>query len=85
MAGGLVIRKAATTANVNIRRTATTLEDNIIRSVEAGESFTVTKPAVLSEDPDAPLFVEIKDGEQTAYVAIGKVKLTYGWTYAKAQ
>lgn len=84
MAPGLVVRKAKTTANVNIRSSATTLEDNVIRSVEAGKTFTVTTPAVLSEDPDAPLFVEIKDGEKTAYVAIGKVNLSYSWTYAKS-
>lgn len=84
MATGLVVRTAVTTANVNIRRTATTLEDNVIRTVEAGVLFRVITPAVLTKDPDAPLFVEVTDGEQTAYIAIGKVKLSNDWTYGKA-
>lgn len=85
LAARLVVRTAATTANVNLRSAATTREDNVLRTAEPGETFPVLTPAVLTDDPDAPLFVEVKDGEQTAYLAIGKVKLSYGWTTGSAK
>ena len=57
----------------------------MLRTVMPGETFPVLTPAVLTDDPDAPLFVEVKDGEQTAYLAIGKVKLSYGWITGSAK
>lgn len=80
LAGSLVVRTATTTANVNVRSSATTQEDNILRTATPGETFSVLTPAVLTGDPEAPLFVEVKDGGQTAYLAMGKVTLSYGWT-----
>lgn len=85
LAARLVVRTATTNANVNLRSSATTHEDNVLRTVTPGETFPVLTPAVLTDDPDAPLFVEVKDGEQTAYLAIGKVKLSYGWITGSAK
>ncbi len=72
------------TANVNIRSSATTLEDNIITTVTAGKSFKVTNPAVISEDPTTPLFVELSYEGKTAYMAMSLAKLSYTWTAGQA-
>ncbi len=74
---------ALTTANVNIRSGATTMESNILTSVGSGKKYTVITPAVLTDDPDAPLFVEISYDGGKAYLAMGKVKLSYSWTAGK--
>lgn len=72
------------TANVNLRSSATTQEDNIITTVTAGKSFPVTNPAVISEDPTTPLFVELTYEGKTAYMAMSLAKLTYSWTAGQA-
>lgn len=76
--------KAKVTASANIRSAPTTKEDNVVGSAKVGTTYTVTKAAVLSDDPDAPLFVEIKNGDKTSYIAMGKVSISYGWTAGKA-
>ncbi len=79
LAKQLVVRTAKTTANVNLRTSPTTQANNILRTATPGESFLVLTPAILTDDPQAPLFVEAKEGEQIVYIAIGKVALTCSW------
>lgn len=79
-----VICTVKSTANVNIRSSATTQEDNIITTVTAGKSFPVTNPAVISEDPTTPLFVELTYEGKTAYMAMSLAKLSYSWTEGQA-
>jgi len=79
-----VIRKATTTANVNIRSAATTTESNTLKAVEKGHTYTVTNPIVFSEDPDAPLWVEISFDNKSAYLAAGKVDITCSFPVGSA-
>jgi len=76
--------RATTTANVNIRSAPTTKEDNIVTSVGKGKSYSVIEPAILSDDPDAPLFTKVQNGSKVCYIALGKVKIAYAWTAGKA-
>lgn len=85
LAAEKVIRTATTTANVNIRSSATTQEDNTITSVTKGQSYRVLTPVVFSDDPDAPLFVEISYNGGSAYVAIGKVSCTTSFPVGTAE
>lgn len=74
---------ATMTASANIRSGPTTKENNVVGSAAKDKTFKVTKAAVLSDDPDAPLFVEVVNGNSIAYIALGKVKIRYSWTAGK--
>ena len=76
--------KATTRTSANIRSAPTTTQDNVVGSAKKGNTYNVTKAAVLSDDPDAPLFVEIENGDKLAYIAMGLVTISYGWTPGKA-
>ena len=76
--------KATTKGNVNIRSSPTTKENNVVTSVGSGKTFTVLEAAVLSDDPDAPLFVKIENGNKVCYVAMGLVTVKYTWPEGKA-
>ena len=76
--------RAKAIAGANIRSAPTTQADNVVGAAKTGDTFKVTKAAVLSDDPEAPLFVEIESGDKLAYIAMGKVEISYGWTAGKA-
>lgn len=78
-----VVCKATLTANANIRSSATTKENNVIKVGEKGKSYVVEEAAIISDDPDARLFVKVKYDNGTAYIAMGMVKITYEWTPGK--
>jgi len=75
---------AKATSSANIRSAPTTKEDNKVGTSKKGNTYKVSKAAVLSDDPDAPLFVEIEYDKSTAYIAMGMVEISYGWTAGKA-
>lgn len=75
---------AKATSSANIRSAPTTKQDNKVGTTKKGSTYKVTKAAVLSDDPDAPLFVEIEYGNTIAYIAMGMVEISYGWTAGKA-
>ena len=76
---------AVTIGNTNLRSGPTTQEQNVITAVGSGTKYTVLEPAVFSDDPNAPLFVKVRYKEQEAYLAMGRVTITYGWKEGKAQ
>lgn len=76
-----VVYTATVTGNVNVRREPTTLEDNVITSLEIGAVVTAKTPAVISKnDSTTPLFIEIelKDGT-IGYIASNKADITFSW------
>ena len=75
---------ATTKTSANVRSSPTTKEENIVGNVKKGSVLKVTKAAVLSDDPDAPLFVEIVYDTKSAYVAMGMVTIEYGWEAGKS-
>lgn len=76
--------RAKAVDSANIRSAPTTKLDNVVGSAKKDSTYKVTKAAVLSDDPDAPLFVEIEYGDSVAYIAMGKVSVSYSWTAGKA-
>lgn len=74
--------------NVNVRTSPTTLEDNIITKVSAGEDLEVIEELVVNkDDPNAKTFVKVRwnsdsEGTQEAYITSEFVTLSYKYKWA---
>ena len=74
--------------NVNVRTSPTTLEDNIITKVSAGEDLEVIEELVINkDDPNAKTFVKVRwnsdsEGTQEAYITSEFVTLSYKYKWA---
>ncbi len=51
--------------------------------VQKGKSYSVIEPAVLSDDPDYPLFCKVQNGGNISYIVLDLVNVEYTWTAGK--
>ncbi|MBO4788064.1 MAG: SH3 domain-containing protein [Lachnospiraceae bacterium] len=75
--------RATTNATANVRSSATTKESNVVAKVQKGKSYSVIEPAVLSDDPDYPLFCKVQNGGNISYIVLNLVNVEYTWTAGK--